>query len=207
MDKLTLKTKAYWYVPRQYYEYLLWLKRGKKGGMPHLAKRRLLKQFAKLLKASVLVETGTYLGEMVWSLKDNFKKIYSIELSARLYQMASLRFKQFSQIKIIQGDSAKILPNLVLNIGEPAMFWLDGHYSAGITAKGDLNTPIIQELKFIFEYCPKPVGIFIDDARCFNGSNDYPEISQLKKFVAGFKPDWRFEIRHDVICIYGPQTL
>ena len=32
----------------------------------------------------------------------------------------------------------------------PAIFWLDGHYSAGITAMGEQATPIFKELTHIF---------------------------------------------------------
>ena len=74
----------------------------------------------------------------------------------------------------MHGDSGEILPELLNNINEPILFWLDGHYSAGNTSKGSLNTPIIKELVTIFQHPIKQHIILIDDARLFNGADDYP---------------------------------
>ena len=38
------------------------------------------------------------------------------------------------EISIIQGDSGKILNSITNKLKKPAIFWLDGHYSSGITA-------------------------------------------------------------------------
>ena len=51
---------------------------------------------------------------------------------------------------IVQGDSGKVLSEILLEINEPAIFWLDGHYTAGITARGVKECPIFEELDCIF---------------------------------------------------------
>jgi hypothetical protein len=43
-----------------------------------------------------------------------------------------------------------VLPLIIKDLNEPAIFWLDGHYSSGITAKGDKICPIFEELDSIF---------------------------------------------------------
>ena len=73
--------------------------------------------------------------------KKFFKRIYSIELSEDLFNMAKKRFRNNSHIKIIQGDSGDVLKNVLIEITEPGIFWLDGHYSAGITVKGKKGMP------------------------------------------------------------------
>jgi len=66
-------------------------------------------------------------------------------------------------------------------INEPALIWLDGHYSGGITGKSDINCPIYSELGAIFS-TPNDNVILIDDANCFDGTNDYPTYENLEKF-------------------------
>ena len=52
---------------------------------------------------------------------------------------------------MIQGDSGIELMNLAARIDQPSLFWLDGHYSAEETAKGDKETPVIEELQHILD--------------------------------------------------------
>ena len=49
-------------------------------------------------------------------------------------------------VELLHGDSGTELGNVMNKINQPALFWLDGHYSAGVTAKGDKDTPIYEEL-------------------------------------------------------------
>ena len=58
-------------------------------------------------------------------------------------------------VTIFQGDSATVLPKLLATIQEPCLFWLDGHYSGGITALGKSITPILDELQTISPTPPK----------------------------------------------------
>lgn len=99
------------------------------------------------------------------------------------------------------GDSGIILSKVMAQINEPAIFWLDGHYSAGITAKGRKECPILEELETIFASQKLNHTILIDDARLFNGINDYPNIEELKKFIKSKISNFSFEIEDDVIRI------
>jgi hypothetical protein len=78
---------------------------------------------------------------------------------------------------------------------------LDAHYSAGVTARGKTDTPILEELDTIFALCPECV-VLIDDARCFDGKNGYPTLAELKKYTAAKAPNWVFEVRHDIIRLH-----
>ena len=61
----------------------------------------------------------------------------------------------------------------------------DGHYSSGITFKGDKDCPVEEELNAIKENIDnfENVCILIDDVRCFVGDkpefSDYPSIDYL----------------------------
>ena len=48
-----------------------------------------------------------------------------------------------------------------------ALFWLDGHYSGGETAKGDADSPLREELEAIGRHPIKTHVIPIDDVRSF----------------------------------------
>ncbi|MGV8058365.1 MAG: hypothetical protein AB2L12_10135 [Smithellaceae bacterium] len=180
-------------------EYDKWLKTGKPIPAPHLVKQEIVKHYAETYRPNILIETGTFRGEMVDACTTLFRRIYSIELSKELSQEAVDRFSNQKQISIIQGDSGNILPEILLKIDEPCLFWLDGHYSGGVTAKGNKETPILQELMAILNHHIDHHIILIDDARCFNGQNDYPTIKELKDMVLSYRPDWFFEVDYDVI--------
>ena len=95
----------------------------------------MLKKYAEDYNLKVFVETGTYYGDTVASLYKYFEETYSIELNRELFEMAQKRFKKKKHIHIIYGDSGKELGNLMTRINTPTLFWLDGHYSGGVTAK------------------------------------------------------------------------
>ena len=179
-----------------------WLKKGKPAPPPHFVKQGVVKEYAKKFSITILIETGTYLGEMISAVKDVFDEIYSIELDIDLFTNAKKKFANIKNVHISQGDSSEALPELLTLIEQPCLFWLDGHYSGVITAKGDLNTPILNELKSIFSHKIKDHVILIDDARCFTGEEDYPTIKALKEFVIKNRPDGVFEIKDDIIRIH-----
>ena len=166
-------------------------------------------QYARKFSIDILVETGTYLCGMINAVKGFFSEIYSIEPDNSLFIKAKKRFINIKNIHIIQGDSSKVLPELLALIDYPCLFWLDAHYSGGITAKGNLYTPIIAELKSILSHKIKGHVILIDDTRCFIGSEDYPTIMALKEFVMKNRPDYLFEVKNDIIRIhkYMPDNI
>jgi len=176
-----------------------WVLRGKPVPPPHAVKRREVKTYAQQHACRILVETGTFLGEMVSAMRPHFARIVSIELSPKLFRRAQRKFASDRRVSIIQGDSGKVLSSVLKEIAEPCLFWLDGHYSEGITAKGDRETPILQELEHIFQHPVENHVILIDDARCFNGTRDYPTLAQLERFMRERRPGWQFEVSDDII--------
>lgn len=162
----------------------------------------------------IFVETGTFFGDTIEYFKNNFMKLYSIELSLELADKAKKRFQNDTKISIIHGDSSRQLSNILREINTPCLFWLDGHYSSEFwigkeyikTAKGNKDTPILAELSQIIKHEIKSHVILIDDARLFIGKNDYPSIKRMQKFVSKNLPSHSFEVKNDIIRILPNQN-
>lgn len=171
-------------------------------------KRAIILAYRNNYKSSIFVETGTFLGDTIQSLSTEFDQLYSIELSEELAKKAQQKFVHEKHIKIIQGNSDVILKDVLPELRTQSIFWLDGHYSGEFTlnnnfiqtAKGLLNTPVLQEIDLILNCDIKHI-ILIDDARLFNGKEDYPTIRHLKKILRNHKDDWEFKILKDIIRI------
>jgi hypothetical protein len=166
---------------------------------PHVVKQKVIMEYKNQSGYRILVETGTYLGDMVEAQKKRFHKIFSIELGLDLFNDAKRRFQNDKNVTIIQGDSGKVLPEILSEINEPAIFWLDGHYSAGITARGEKECPIFEELDAIFNHSKYNHILLIDDARFFNGQGDYPSISALTDYIRSKNGEYKVEVKHDII--------
>ena len=168
---------------------------------PHIIKRFYIKYYKYRYSINVLIETGTFLGEMVRKQRKCFKKIYSIEIDPILFRRAKDKFKRFENINIIYGDSSEQLIRVLEYLQEPAIFWLDGHYSGKGTSKGFKQTPIFEELSLILKHYIKNHVIIIDDARYFIGENDYPTVNGIKELVRSRNNDLIVKIKNDIIFI------
>lgn len=125
------------------------------------------KTFSKYLNKT-FIETGSFVGDGIQqALEAGFKKIISIELSDKYFQLCTHRFSTNDNVRIIHGDSFKVLPDVIKHIDHPITFWLDGHHSCGDTALGDYWAPLIQELDAIKNHSIKNHTILIDDMRCW----------------------------------------
>jgi hypothetical protein len=168
-------------------EGLLWTFHGRPVPPPAHVKRAFLRAHARRHGLRVFIETGTLYGDTLAALRNTFDILHSIELSRELYERASARFAGDARIQLWYGDSGDVLPRVLEEVRQPALFWLDGHYSGDGTAPGVEDTPICRELSHISKH---PLHgehlVVIDDARCFNGQNGYPHLSQLKQLAHTF---------------------
>jgi hypothetical protein len=178
-----------------------WERKGKPVPPPHIIKQRTLRFFAKKFNLKILVETGTYYGDMVEAMKGVFERIHSIELSEELYEKAKKRFEGEEKIHLIHGDSGIEIGKLIGSINQPALFWLDGHYSAGVTARGEKDTPIRDELTHILNAQNREHVIIIDDARMFGVNPAYPSMEELSKLIRAKRPDCIITVKDDSIRI------
>lgn len=177
-------------------------KTGAVTGTPPIMKERTVRDYARRFELTTLIETGTYQGNMVEASLRTFDKIYSIELDEALWAAAQKKFAQQSHVRLLQGDSAHLLPEILQQLREPALFWLDAHYSGGETARGEQDTPVSAELMSILSHPIPEHVILIDDARCFTGRDGYPTIDSLEAMVNSHKPSCVLQIDSDIIRIH-----
>lgn len=178
--------------------------------MPQPERRKLLRRYGKEYGLDTFIETGTNQGETCWFLKDDFQTLYTIELSGSLYREAVKRFQSYPNVVCVQGDSSRKLAQVLRKVKEPALIWLDGHYSGPGTARGPENTPVLAELAAIFA-TGVPHVILVDDARCFYGGGEnpiggtprydhygtYPPLAQLEELAEA--NGYTYELKDDVI--------
>jgi hypothetical protein len=125
---------------------------------------------------TVFIETGTHLGKTCLELQSNFKKLYTIEISKKYFEISKKSLSNFSNIFPFLGSSSEILPIILNDLNENIFFWLDGHWSGGDTGKGDVDCPLLEECKIIDEYVTKKnkkAIIIIDDCRLFGTNNPH----------------------------------
>ena len=135
-----------------------------------------LRTVAAHFPLEAFVETGTYLGDTAAAASVVFRSVHTIELSEALAQKATARFATVPHVQVLQGDSATMLAQVVTRLTGPALFWLDGHYSEGVTACGAQNTPIREELEVIAQSAPPGSVILIDDLRLFESIPARPDL-------------------------------
>jgi hypothetical protein len=161
-------------------------------------KQNIVLSYAREYAVKCFIETGTCFGNMVHTIKDEVERVYSIEVDDTLFNIARLRFSFSPNVTILNGDSGETLHRLLPTVRERCLFWLDAHYSGGITGKGLTDTPIIQELKAIDAHVVKNHIILIDDVRCF-GNGDYPSLETVCKAIRGIDDNYRIEIKDDIL--------
>lgn len=113
------------------------------------------------------VETGSYSGDGIQlGIEAGINYIRSIELANKLFNECKEKFKDYTGVTLIQGDSSLILSNVISDIDEQITFWLDAHYSGGDTVQGHTGlSALIAELEQIKQHPIKTHTIMIDDIR------------------------------------------
>jgi hypothetical protein len=165
-------------------------------------KRAEIKKWQAMTGYKLFVETGTFLGETTLAMSEVFERCWTVEIDASLYAKALVRFEGRTNITPLHGSSGTLISPILKEIDAPAIFWLDGHYSRANTGRGNVDTPILDELTRIFEHPIKEHVILIDDAREFLGVNDYPTIKALHRFVRAHSP-YRVRVSNDIIRLYN----
>jgi hypothetical protein len=146
--------------------------------MPSIDIKFLLSLHDDFKKYTTFIETGTLNGDTIFSVEPYFDLLYTIELSKKYFQSTSSKYKG-NKIHFIEGDSSTVFKSLLPSINTNAIFFLDGHWSSGDTAKGDTDCPLIEEIQSINDLYKNQAIIIIDDARLFGkGPN------------VGFNEDW-----------------
>ena len=148
----------------------------------------------------IFIETGSFFGDSIdRALEAGFKEVHSIELSPYLYEVCRDRFRHNHRVHLHLGNSPIVLLNILNQIDEPVTFWLDGHYSKGITARGETNTPLLEELAAIATHPIKTHTLLIDDVRLFGTDEfDFIELEEILEAIYLINPNYNiyFEDGH-----------
>lgn len=131
-------------------------------------------------KKRYFVETGTYTGQSLYKISALFDELFTVEASPFLYKAANQLFavKGLENVRTFLGDSRRFLQALEPQIGGSAVFFLDAHYSTGITSKDFGACPVIEEIAIILERFPNAV-IIVDDLRTMTGHHGYPTLDAV----------------------------
>jgi hypothetical protein len=183
-----------------------WKRRGSPLPPPPVVKQQILLGLARRYSLRLFVETGTSFGDMVRVMIPHFDRIWTIELGDQLYAEAQQSFREARHVELIHGDSGRELGRLLPQLDAPALFWLDAHYSGGplrgaTSARGEKDTPILEELSHILGAADTRHVVVIDDARLFGTDPAYPTLDAVAAFVTSRSPQRRMIIDCDCIQI------
>jgi hypothetical protein len=129
-------------------------------------------------RCNVFIESGTFYGESFSKAINSgiFERCYSVEIQPELYQKLVPRFPESPSQKVFLGISYEVFAKEIFprcSAQDRLFFWLDGHYSAGVTGGRDLPCPLLSELAAIEQHCPtKSLVIAIDDANDLGRQHD-----------------------------------
>jgi hypothetical protein len=181
-----------------------WEAAGRPAPPPDAIKHSTIRAYARRFGLHVLVETGTFVGDTPYSLQADFARIFTIELDQRLSRAARRRFREMPHISVVQGDSSVVLRDLARTVAEPVLFWLDGHWSGGVTAKGPEVSPVLNELATILDRDERDV-VLIDDARLF-GTEGYPTLEDARAVILSKHAEWDVYVAHDIIRTHAREA-
>ena len=153
------------------------------------------------LRDGTFVETGTFFGDTSASAAKYSKAVITIEPAKTLYDAAVKRFAVTPSVRVVNGSSENVFPELLPTLSGPVSFWLDGHYSGGVTHLGKSLTPLEAELECVSQHIDlfHPLVVMVDDIRAVFGSPDYPSI----EFVLGWaeRHNMTWHIEHDILVM------
>ena len=181
-------------------------------GMVHLgAPFDIIPNLANLCGIRAFVETGTLFGGTARMAAHHFNAVYTIERSESLYQKHHQSLRATGKIEPLFGDSRTILPDLVSRLeNQPAMFWLDGHWSGGETAGEKDECPLLTELQILRQR--RGDIILIDDARLFlsapaapHDPSQWPTLMEISRELDQSPSHPFVQIIDDVIFVVPPR--
>jgi hypothetical protein len=164
-----------------------------------LTERQEFLEIYKLLRAEhpsvrglkTFVETGTFQGENIRKLEPYFDILYTIEIDPKLHAEAKARHPSV-KIRYVLGDSSVELRKISKEIQQPALFYLDAHFSGEGTGRGSKDVPLIEEMEILGKR-NHPDCIIVDDLRLFGTHRN--------------QEDWSAVTRNSILQAFGAQDL
>jgi hypothetical protein len=172
---------------------------GKCAAPPHRIKLRVILSRLRAMDRPIFVETGTYFGDTISAVNAMCSTALSIEIDPYLFARACQRFRNNPRVRILHGDCVEILPRIIADLQRPALFWLDAHYSAGLTSRGRIDDPIMLTLEQLNAQSIRSHVLLIDDASSFDGREARPDLPDVLKLLRKINQRYRLSIIHNII--------
>jgi hypothetical protein len=118
------------------------------------------------MAAEDFIETGTYRGDTAAWAAEHFARVATIELSPQHHAVAAERFRPQPQVRVLHGNSASVLRQIIPTLTRPAIFWLDAHWSGLDTAGREAECPLLDEIALL-NSAACVHAVLVDDARLF----------------------------------------
>lgn len=162
--------------------------------------------FKEIMNLDTFIETGTYTGNTSKNMSKYFKKVYTIEASKKMYDVAQSNLKNFENVELIFGKSQEVIEQLFPKENN-ILFWLDAHWSGGDTYGEEDECPLIAELRSIFKLSDnKNFCVLIDDARLFTSPppkpHSYKRWPSITEIINEIPRSWHVIIYDDVIYLF-----
>jgi hypothetical protein len=170
--------------------------------IPHLKARFWEETGLDHSRYQTFVETGSYRGFTLDFMKSRFRSIHSIELSDKWFRFCKDKFKHHPHMHFYHGNSTELLPKVLDAITEPAIVFLDAHYSGGSTVKADdkCDSPLLTELAYLRSRRAHDI-IIVDDTGFFDAKGGEEPLSSVDNDVVwpAFAYDWSGITREKVL--------
>lgn len=134
--------------------------------MPSLEIEIIEKIISENKNFKTFIETGTYMGETIFKMEPLFEHLFTIEINKELFEHVVSTYAG-NKINFILGDSSDKLNELCSTVETDLIFFLDGHWSCGITGRGKKDCPLYEELSSIVSLFKHRCVIIVDDVRLF----------------------------------------
>jgi hypothetical protein len=174
---------------------------GRVGPPAPRTKRRQLLGLFREGRHDVIVESGTYLGGTVAFFVPHASRIVSVEIDPALHARAQQRFSADPNVDLRLGDALEVVPSVIAELDRPCLLWLDGHFSGGITGRGDVDEPAAEILRRLGTIAPPGTTIVVDDLRSFGRDPDAPSLDELLSSARAAFPESRITTGVDCLIV------
>lgn len=157
------------------------------SSMNSLRYDELLNYAPDIRKYNIFVETGTFQGRAILNMYDYFDKLFTVELAPAYFDFFDSKKKSMGLKKVENylGKSQDILVSDILfqiGINDYPVFWLDGHWAGGDTARCEVDVPLLMECSAIdLNLKSKRAIVVVDDCRLFGTNDQFPEWDTISK--------------------------
>jgi hypothetical protein len=166
---------------------------------------RLATELRDELSLKRAIETGTYRGQTARALAPVFASVLTIELSPSLHERAARALGDVPNVEAIQGDSREVLAGIA-RAEMPTLYFLDGHWSGGVTDGAGDECPLLGELAAIGAGHPQDC-LVIDDARLFTSAPPPPHDPAQWPTITEVFDAIRSERPGHAVTLIGDQVL